>query len=114
VASEEEAPEVVLPWGSEVPIQVKEMSLEALADRVGGVFGYDGEDLLRPSKERRRALARGVTCYLAASILESQGADLQRIFSLGSSGLCKAVGRGERLRKTHPDLMKKILSQLGS
>ncbi len=113
VASEEEAPVAVLPWGSEVPIQARAMSLEALADKVGAVFGYDGEDLLKPGKERRRALARGVTCYLAVSLLGSQGADLQRVFSLGSSGFSKALGRGERLRKTNPDLMKRILSQLG-
>jgi hypothetical protein len=73
--------------------------LDALADRVGEVFGMEAGDLLTPGKYRRLIKPRSVFCYWAVRELGQTATLVARRLGLTQAGVSKSVSRGEKVVK---------------
>lgn len=71
--------------------------IERVIERVSELFSLSRQDIIRPSRQRHRSMARSVLCYWAIRELGMSGSEVSRILKLGQSSVSRAVGRGERL-----------------
>jgi putative transposase len=70
---------------------------DALVDRVSGLFRIEVKQLLSPSKQPERVMARSVLSYWAVRELGISGTAVGKRLGLSQSAVSKAVQRGERL-----------------
>jgi len=63
----------------------------------------------RPSKSRAPAAARGVFSHLAIFELGYNGKEVGKFLHLGPTGVSLASRRGEKLLKSDPMMLKKIM-----
>ncbi|MEJ2726813.1 MAG: transposase [Deltaproteobacteria bacterium] len=73
--------------------------LDALAERVGKIFGVEPEDLYSPGKYRRLIKPRSVFCYWAVRELGETATSLAKRLGLTQPGVSKSVLRGEKIVK---------------
>jgi len=85
------------------------VSLGHLADRTAAYFQMDRSVLLQPSKEKRRAEARSVFCYLGVRYLGYRGTEVGALLGLGRSAVCHAVKRGEAMIRADKSIQARIV-----
>ena len=73
--------------------------IEKAIDRVSKMFSLSKQDILSPSRQKQRVIARSVLCFWAIRELGMSGTELSQIFGMGQSSVSRAVGRGEKLVK---------------
>ena len=71
--------------------------IEKVIERVSDLFSLSKPDIIRPSRQRQRVMARSVLCYWAIRELGMSGSALSKMLMLGQSSVSRAVGRGEKL-----------------
>jgi REP element-mobilizing transposase RayT len=84
------------------------VSLSQLLTIVAEALMVDPALVMRPSKSRAPAAARGVICYLAVYEFGYTGSDVGQFLRLGSTGVSLASRRGEKLLKGDSELFKAI------
>ena len=80
-------------------LKARGYDLEALAMRVGEIFGMEAGDLYSPGKYRRLIKPRSVFCYWAVRELGETATSMAKRLGLTQAGVSKAVLRGERIVK---------------
>jgi hypothetical protein len=70
--------------------------IEKIIERVSDLFSLSKQDILNPSRQRQRVMARSVLCYWAIRELGMSGSELSHILGLNQSSVSRAVGRGEK------------------
>ncbi len=80
--------------------------LSEVALKLATCLQIDQKILLRPSKVRNIAEARGVICYLAVRELGYKGTEVGRYLNLGPTGVTLAVRRGEQVVQNKPELIQ--------
>jgi hypothetical protein len=88
------------------------ISLVHLLTIVAKALMLDPDLVMRPSKSRAPAAARGVICHLAIYELGYTGSDVGKFLHLGPTGVCLAARRGEKLLKGDPVLLKTIVDEI--
>ncbi|MCF6238568.1 MAG: transposase [Candidatus Marinimicrobia bacterium] len=88
------------------------VSLSQLLTIVAEALMVDPDLVMRPSKSRAPAAARGVICHLAVYELGYTGRDVGKFLRLGSTGVSLASRRGEKLLKVDPVLFKDIMGSI--
>jgi REP element-mobilizing transposase RayT len=73
--------------------------LDALAKRVGEIFGMETGDLYSSGKYRRLIKPRSVFCYWAVRELGQTATSLAKRLRLTQAGVSKSVSRGEKVVK---------------
>jgi hypothetical protein len=71
--------------------------IEKAIERVSDLFSMSKQDIVQPSRQRQRVMARSVLCYWAIRELGMSGSELSKILMLGQSSVSRVVGRGEKL-----------------
>ena len=71
--------------------------IEKVIEQVSELFSLSKQDIIKPSRQRQRVMARSVLCYWAIRELGMSGSELSQILRLGQSSVSRAVGRGEKL-----------------
>jgi|GEM_PF-1130075 len=77
-------------------IREKGNDIEKIIERVSDLFSLSRQDILNPSRQRQRVMARSVLCYWAIRKLGMSGSELSHILGLNQSSVSRAVGRGEK------------------
>ncbi len=72
-----------------------------LVERVSGIFKIEVKQLLSPSKQLERVMARSVLSYWAVRELGISGTAVGERLGLSQSAVSRAVQRGERLVSEH-------------
>jgi putative transposase len=80
------------------------MALPELIRRVSAVFNLQPEAIIRHGKARPISEARGIVAYFAVFELGLKGVEVGKAIRLTSSGVSKAIQRGERLVREKPEL----------
>ena len=80
-------------------IKARGYDLDALAERVGKIFGMEPEDLYSPGKYRRLIKPRSVFCYWAVRELGETATFLAKRLGLTQGGVSKSVSRGQKIVK---------------
>ena len=75
-------------------------ALERIAEQAAQVHGMSAEELLQPSRQRRRVQARSLFCFWAVRELEVSLTELARRLGISIPAVCCAVRRGELVAKT--------------
>jgi REP element-mobilizing transposase RayT len=88
------------------------VTLARLVAVVSEVMGLDPESVLKPSKSRVPAAARGMICHLAIFEFGYTGSEVGTYLHLGPSGVSLAAKRGEKFLKADLDKMKQILESI--
>ena len=70
--------------------------IEKIIERVSELFSLSRQDILNPSRQRQRVMARSVLCYWAIRELGVSGSELSHILGLNQYSVSRAVGRGEK------------------
>ena len=70
--------------------------IEKIIERVSDLFSLSKQDILNPSRQRQRVMARSVLCYWAIRELGMSGSELSHILGLNQSSVSRAAGRGEK------------------
>jgi REP element-mobilizing transposase RayT len=73
------------------------VDFDNLASYVARLFELNPQELLKPSRQHERVLARSLLCYWAVSELKMNGVDVGRRINLSKSSVSRAVIRGERI-----------------
>ena len=71
--------------------------IEKVIERVSDLFSLSKQDIIKPSRQRQRVMARSVLCYWAIRELGVSGSELSQILELCQSSVSRSVGRGETL-----------------
>jgi chromosomal replication initiation ATPase DnaA len=71
--------------------------IEKVIERVPELFSLSKQDIVRPSRQRQRVMARSVLCYWAIREPGMSGSEVSKILKPDQSSVSRAVGRGERL-----------------
>jgi len=79
----------------------KGYDLRYIEQRVCGIFNIEPDELYSRSREKIRAMARGVFCYWAVRELGNSLTDIASRFEMTVSGVGYAVKRGEQSIKEH-------------
>lgn len=82
------------------------MSLEEIIKRISTFFSIEPSALLRGSKRKELADARGALCYIAARRMGISGAIIAKTLNITRSGVVGAVRRGEHIVNRTPELQK--------
>lgn len=82
------------------------ITIPELVKSVCEVLRLEPETVMRPSKRKALAEARGIVCYIACCKLGYKGNEAGRELQLGPSGVSIASRRGERAIMLNPDLEK--------
>ena len=79
--------------------QLRELGydIEKVIERVSKLFSLSRQDIINPSRQRKRVVARSVLCYWMIREMGTSGAELSQILRMGQSSVSRAVGRGEKL-----------------
>ena len=88
------------------------ISLTQLLDTVSVTLMIDPDLVIRPSKSRAPAAARGIICHLAIVELGYTGSEVGKFLHLGPTGVCLASKRGERILKSVPMILKEIMCSI--
>jgi putative transposase len=80
-------------------LRARGYDLDALAERVGRIFGMEPGDLYSPGKYRRLIKPRSVYCYWAVRELGETATALAIRLRLTQAGVSKSVLRGEKIVK---------------
>jgi putative transposase len=75
-------------------------ALERIAERAAGQYQMSAEELLRPSRQRRRVKARSLFCFWAVQELGVGLTELARRLGISPPAVSYAVRRGECIAKT--------------
>ena len=78
-------------------LKAKGYDFNALVERVSGIFKIEVKQLLSPSKQPERVMARSVLSYWAVRELGISGTAVGERLGLSQSAVSRAVQRGERL-----------------
>jgi len=73
------------------------VDFDNLLGHVAQIFKLNPQELLKPSRQHDRVLARSLLCYWAASELKMNGVDIGHRLNLSKSSVSRAVIRGERI-----------------
>jgi len=71
--------------------------MEKVIERVSKLFSLSKQDILNPSRQRQRVMARSVLCYWTIRELGMSGAELSQMLGMCQSSVSRALGRGEKL-----------------
>lgn len=85
------------------------ISLTRLLEVVSIAFKVDPDLVRRPSKSRTPAAARAIICHLAKFELGYNGSEIGKFLHLGPTGVSLASRRGEKILKSDPAMLKKIM-----
>lgn len=80
------------------------LNLDDLLARVAGFFALQKEELCRRGRRNRQADARELLCFLAVRELRYSGVKVAEKLKMGVPSVSRAVGRGERLVATRPEV----------
>jgi hypothetical protein len=80
--------------------------LPEIAQKLAAYLQVDQKILLRPSKEKKIAEARGVICYFAVREMGYKGTEVGRYLNLGPTGVTLAVRRGEKVAEEKHELIQ--------
>jgi len=80
-------------------LKAKGYDIDALAERVEGIFGMEPGDIYSPGKYKRLIKPRSVFCYWAVRELGETATSLAKGLGLTQAGVSKAVLRGEKIVK---------------
>jgi len=80
-------------------LKAKGYDLDALAERVGEIFGMEARDLWTPGKYRRLIKPRRVFCYWGVRELGETATSMAKRLGLTQAGVSKSVSRGEKIVK---------------
>lgn len=83
--------------------------LGKVIERVSELFSLSEQDILVPSRQRKRVMGRSVLCFWAIRELGMSGVELSHVLKLGQSSVSRAVGRGELLVR---DMKLSLISEL--
>jgi hypothetical protein len=78
-------------------LQEQGYDFERVIERVSELFSLSKQDIIRPSRQRQRVMARSVLCAWAFWELGKSGSELSQILRLGQSSVSRTLGRGEKL-----------------
>ncbi len=87
-------------------------SLRDLIERISSILRIDSGLVLRPSKNRLFAEARGIICYVAIREMGYSGIEVGRELNLGASGVSRALTRAESIFRKSPQISQEIVSQI--
>ena len=76
------------------------------------ILKLDPDLIRRPSKSRSPAAARGIICHLAKFELGYSGNEIGKFLRLGPTGVSLATRRGEKILKSDPEILKKIMDTI--
>ena len=82
--------------GQRFRIREQGHDIEKVIERVSDLFSLSRQDILNPSRQRQRVMARSVLCYWATRELGMSGSELSHILGLNQSSVSRAAGRGEK------------------
>jgi hypothetical protein len=85
------------------------LTLDELLARVCALTGVAAERMQIPGKERVVARAKAIFCCLAVRDYGYTGTDAGKVVGIGSAGASIAVRRGEKLLKSDPELLDKLM-----
>ena len=71
--------------------------IEKVIERVSNLFSLSEQEIINPSRQKQRVMARSVLCYWMIRELGMSGTELSQILRMGQSSVSRAVGRGEML-----------------
>jgi putative transposase len=80
-------------------LKARGYDLDALAERVGEIFGMEAGDLYSLGKYERLIKPRSVFCYWAVRELAETATSLAKRLGLTQAGVSKSVSRGEKVVK---------------
>jgi REP element-mobilizing transposase RayT len=80
-------------------LKARGYDLDALAERVEGIFDMEPGDIYSPGKYKRLIKPRSVYCYWAVRELGETATSLAKGLSLTQAGVSKSVLRGEKIVK---------------
>jgi REP element-mobilizing transposase RayT len=80
-------------------VQAQGYDFESVVARVGDMLGLEAETFTAPSKQRRRAQARALVCYLATRELGMTGVSVARLVGITRPAVTRAAYRGEEMAK---------------
>ena len=80
-------------------VQAQGYDFHSVVTRVGEIFGLEAETITAPGKQRRRADARALVCYLATRELGMTAISVARLIGVTQPAVSRAVYRGEALAK---------------
>jgi putative transposase len=69
---------------------------EKVIRRISELFSLSRQDIINPSQQRKRVMARSVLCYWMTREIGASGAELSQILRMGQSSVSRAVARGEK------------------
>jgi REP element-mobilizing transposase RayT len=73
------------------------IDFDKVLERVSELFSLSRREILYPSRQRQRVLARSVLSYWAVRDLGLSGAELSQWIGIGQSAISRAIGRGEEI-----------------
>lgn len=82
-------------------LKAKGYDFNTLVERVSGIFKIEVKQILSPSKQSERVMARSVLSYWAVMELGISGTAVGERLGLSQSAVSRAVQRGERLVSEH-------------
>ena len=80
-------------------VQAQGVDFKSVVTRVGDMLGLEAETITAPGKQRRRAEARALVCYLATRELGMTAVSVARLLGVTQPAVTRAVCRGEALAK---------------
>jgi REP element-mobilizing transposase RayT len=80
-------------------LKARGYDLDALAERVGEIFGLEPGDIYSPGKYKRLIRPRSVFCYWAVREVGETATSLAKKLGLTQAGVSKSVLRGEKIAK---------------
>jgi putative transposase len=79
--------------------QAQGVDFKSVVTRVGDSVGLEAETITAPGKQRRRAEARALVCYLATRELGMTAVSVARLLGVTQPAVTRAANRGEALAK---------------
>jgi len=80
-------------------VQAQGVDFKSVVTRVGDMLGLEAETITAPGKQRRRAEARALVCYLATRELGMTAVSVARLLGVTQPAVTRAACRGEALAK---------------
>lgn len=88
------------------------VALIRLVEIVAVALSLEPDAVRRPCKSRTPATARGIICHLAIYEFGYTGSEVGKILHLGPTGVSLASRRGEKVLKSEPLLLQKIMASI--
>jgi len=71
--------------------------IEKVIERVASLFSLSKQDIIDPSRQNHRVIARSVLCYWTIRELGMSGSELAQMLRIDQSSVSRSFGRGEKL-----------------